>query len=198
MCAMLAFSFLVSPLSSGEELSVISSICYIYSSADFSTPIVDEGGKEIVLHHGDKLIALQEEGDFIKVKTTDEIEGYVFKFYVTSNKNGQDVYPVFNGKVLTDKAEIFNVDETTSGFTANRDQEIYIYGAYSGKKEFTEIAIVLEDGSLFYGLMKTSDIKANGISPALITSITLIIALVTIILAVVFIRKNKTKKAKEK
>lgn len=194
LCLMLAFSFMTSPLSQGEELSVISSICTLYQTADFTTPVLDENEKEVVLSHGDKLTAIEEEGDFVKVSTSDSFEGYVFKYYVTANKNGQDVYPVFNGKVIVDNAEIFNIDKTSSGFSAKLNQEIYIYGGFDGKKEFTQIAIVLEDGSLFYGLIKTSNLQAYGISSALITAITVILALVTVILAVVFIKKRKTKK----
>lgn len=196
LCAIFAFLSFASPVSSGETLSVISSVCALYETADFDSPAHDSDGKEIVFHHGDKLTALEESGDFIKVKS-DEVEGYVFKFYVTSNKSGQDVYPVFNGKVIAKESNIFNIDGSDSGHKAKENQEVYIYGGFDGKKEKTEVAIVLEDGSLFYGLISTKDIQANGISGALITSITIIIALVTIILAVVFIKKSKTKKAKK-
>ena len=196
LCAIFALISFASPLPAGETLSVISSVCAVYETADFSSPVLDSDGKEILFHHGDKLTFIAEEGDFFQIESG-EVKGYVFKFYLTSNKNGQDVYPVFNGSVIASESNIFNIDGTESGHKAKLGQEVFIYGGFDGKKEMTEIAIVLEDGSLFYGLISTKDIKANGISGALITSITIIIALVTIILAVVFIKKSKTKKEKK-
>ena len=191
LAIMMTFSFFSSPITGGESLSVISSVCTLYESASFDTPAVDNDGNEIVFKHGDKLIAITEEGDFVKVLIGGEKVGFIFKYYVTTNKNGQDVYPVFNGKVIKEGSEIFNIDGSPSGHFAKQNQGIFIYGGIDGKKDKTEVAIVLEDGSLFYGQIATADIAANGVSSTLIISITVIIALVTIITSVVFIRKKK-------
>ncbi len=195
LCAVLSLLTFMSPTSSGETLSVISTVCTLYQTADFSSMVIDADGKPVVFHHGDKLTFIEEKGDFFKVEN-EESEGYVFKFYVTSNKSGQDVYPVFNGTVIATESKIFNVDGTESGHKVKQGQEIFIYGGFDGKEKMTAISFVLDNGSLFYGLIATKDIKAYGISSALITAITIIIALVTIILAVVFIKKSKTKKLK--
>ncbi len=208
LCAFLILSSLLSPLvgstafadTSSTQVSVIATVCYIYSTPDFTSPIEDENGNQISLRHGDKLELIEEnENDFYKVElnlTDQKIEGFVFKHYVTKNLNGQDVYPVFNGRVLFDNAVIYDVNKEETTFRANKNQEVFIHGGFNDKNEYTAIAIVLEDSSLFYGYMKTKDVNPYGVSAGLITSITIIAALVTIITSVVFIKKTKKKKAK--
>lgn len=55
------------------------------------------------------------------------------------------------------------------------------------------VQIVLEDGSLYNGYMLKADIEPDGISATLIVGITIIVAVATIILSLLFIKKKKKK-----
>ena len=195
-CILLVTSF-ASTISGGENLSVVATFVNLYASPSFERVLTDSNGKAYTFEHGTIFEGIEEEGDFILVSAQvegEKIEGYVFKYYVTTNENGQDVYPVFNGSVTLDGAVIYDITGTPTKYTASLGQGITIYGGFDDKEEFTSIAIVLEDGSLFYGMMRTQDISPYGVSGALIASITIIIALVTIILSVIFIKKSRSRK----
>lgn len=195
-CILLVTSF-ASTVSGGQSLSVVATFVNLYASPSFETVLADASGQAYTFEHGTIFQAIEEDGDFILVRADVEdqtIEGYVYKYYVTTNENGQDVYPVFNGSVTLDGAIIYDINGNPTQHSAKLGQGITIYGGFDDQNEFTSLAIVLEDGSLFYGMMRTQDIAPYGISGALIASITIIVALVTIILSVIFIRKKRSKK----
>lgn len=195
-CILLVTSF-ASTVSGGQSLSVVATFVNLYASPSFETVLTDASGQAYTFEHGTIFQAIEENGDFILVRADVEdqtIEGYVYKYYVTTNENGQDVYPVFNGSVTLDDAIIYDINGNPTQHIAKLGQGITIYGGFDDQNEFTSLAIVLEDGSLFYGMMRTQDIAPYGISGALIASITIIVALVTIILSVIFIRKKRSKK----
>lgn len=195
-CILLVTSF-ASTVSGGQSLSVVATFVNLYASPSFETVLADASGQAYTFEHGTIFQAIEENGDFILVRADVEdqtIEGYVYKYYVTTNENGQDVYPVFNGSVTLDGAIIYDINGKPTQHIAKLGQGITIYGGFDDQNEFTSLAIVLEDGSLFYGMMRTQDIAPYGISGALIASITIIVALVTIILSVIFIRKKRSKK----
>ena len=198
-CAMLLFSSLSSPYIVGQEYSVIASYCNLYQTPSFEEVLTDSNGDEYVFPHGYIFEYLEIDGDFVKVQTkiNDEtVTGYAYKYYLTNNKNNRVVYPEFNGKVIADNAHIYDIDGVDTYKVATLGQEIYIYGGFNDKEEFTAVAIVLEDNSLYYGLMKTEDISPYGVSGALIASISIIAALVTIIMSVLLIRKTRKNKNK--
>ena len=195
-CILLVTSF-ASTVSGGQSLSVVATFVNLYASPSFETVLTDASGQAYTFEHGTIFQAIEENGDFILVRADVEdqtIEGYVYKYYVTTNENGQDVYPVFNGSVTLDGAIIYDINGNPTQHIAKLGQGITIYGGFDDQNEFTSLAIVLEDGSLFYSMMRTQDIAPYGISGALIASITIIVALVTIILSVIFIRKKRSKK----
>ncbi len=191
MCFIMLFSGFTS--ADTAKVSVVASTCYVYEDASFDSPI-SINGEKIVLTHGDKLEVVEDDNglDFIKVKLDGrENGGYVYRYYVTYNEIGQEVYPVFNGYVLKNNSKIYDLDKQETTFTANEGHEIYLYNGYNNKEEYNAVAIVLEDGSLFYGYMLTADIAPYGVNAGLITGIVVIASCLTIIFLLLFMKKTK-------
>ena len=65
------------------------------------------------------------------------------------------------------------------------------------KKEYNAIAFVHEN-EVLYGYLKTDTISPDGINPAIITCIVIIIALLGIIFAWLFMKNKKVKLKKQK
>ena len=190
----IGFSMLFS-FSVGGEGVIIASHCYLFSSPSFESEKIMSGDSELVLYHNDKVIILQEDGDFLLVKTDEQDkEGYVYKYYVTSNSS-QDVYPVFNATIRNDSI-IYDIDKNPTEWKAKAGSRVYIYGGFN-EKGMTAVQVVLEDGSLYNGYVNSVDLKPDGISSTLIVGISVIAAAVTIILSIIFLKKTKKKKVKK-
>lgn len=156
---------------------------------------VQDNGEDLLLMHGQALEVIDEDGDFVQVSLTlneQVFQGYIYKYYLTKN-SAQSIYPVFNGSVRIDNAIIYDINKTPTSYTAKKNQGVYIYSGFNDDEEFTAIQIVLDDGSLYNGYIKTIDLSPDGVSPLLIVGITLIAAAVTVTLSLVFIKKRKTK-----
>lgn len=178
-----------------DQVTIISSYSYLYEEASFSSNRVQCEGEDLLLMHDQSLQVLSEEGDFVLVTTSlneQSFQGYIYKYYITKN-SAQIVYPVFNGSVRTDGAVIYDLDKFPTEYTAQKDQGVYIYSSFDEDEEYTAIQIVLADGSLYNGYIRTVDLAPDGVSPLLIVGIALIAAAVTIILSLVFIKKRKKK-----
>lgn len=175
------------------EYYVTASSCYLYEDASFTAEKVKDGENYIILTHGDVVISENEEGNFalITIKNT-EIQGYIYKYYISQNSS-QSVYPVFNARVREDSI-IYDLNKQETHFSAKKDQRVYIYEGFNDKEEYTAVQVVLEDGSLYNGFILTKNIQPDGISNLLIVAISIISAIVTIVLAVVFLKKFKNKK----
>ncbi len=175
-------------LESGQAY-VISSKCDLYTLPDFNSPkVVDENNEIISLKHMQNVEILEINGDFAQIMYKN-YSGYAYKYYLTSNSS-PTVYPVFNATIRKD-CDILNVDKTPSGYTAKKNDRIYIYQGYDEKVTLTAIQIVLEDGTLYNGYVSTEFVKPDGISSLLIVGLTIIIAAVTVILSLIFIKKKK-------
>lgn len=181
-----------------KQVSVVADHCYVYESESFGSPILN-GEDKIEFKHGDKLNVLSDAGNnFIQVNFTNgenEQSGYVYRYYVTYSTLPQTQYPVFNGRVSKNDAVIYSLDKTDSGHVAKSGQGIYLYEGFK-KDEWNNVAIVLEDGTLYYGYMKTTDITPNGINTGLITGITLIMTCLTLIFMLLFMKKKKKNDSK--
>ena len=194
MSLILSFFFLLNTLSIysvNQELTVISSYCYIYSSPSFleSEKITIEN-EPYLLYHNDKVEYLEEKNNFYKVKICDkDITGYVYKYYLTSNTS-QSLYPVFNASIRKDTL-IYDIDKNPTDYIATKGQGVYLYNGFDDKNEFTAVQIVLENGDIYNGYIKSQDISPNGVSNLLIVGISIIAACVTIILTIVFLKKKK-------
>ena len=186
-------------LTQGEAAKVIVSNCYLYTEADFSSNRVSyfdgENNVFVMLKHGDQVNVKEISGDFVLVDNQEGKEGYVYKYYL-SNNTSQSVYPVFNATVRKNTT-IYDLEKSPTEFTAKKGARAYIYQGFNDKEKYTAVQIVLEDESLYNGYILTSDIAPDGVNGLLIVAISIIIAAVTIVLSLVFIKK-KGKKQKEK
>ena len=77
---------------------VLASRCPLYSTPDFTSSIVQYEETDYFLSQNDQVEVLSTEGDFVLVKTSENVEGYVYKYYLTQNTS-QETYPVFNCSV---------------------------------------------------------------------------------------------------
>lgn len=183
-------------ITEGSQAKVIVSKCNLYTEANFTsekvTYIEGENTILVVLNHGDNVTIKSLNGDFAYITTEDEKEGYIYKYYITDN-NSQAVYPVFNASIRKD-TKIYDIDKNATEYTAKKDTRVYLYKGFNDKEKYTAVQIVLEDESLYNGYIKTEDIKPDGVSGLLVAAITIIIAGVTIVLSLVFIKKKKKKK----
>lgn len=183
-------------LEHGQSATVIASRCNLYKNADFSSEkilitIEEDAPVEYYLKHNDVVDVLEFENDFALVSTTDQVEGWVYKYYLTQNSS-QTVYPVFNATIRNDSI-IYDMDLNESGFEVKKNQRVYVYKSFSEKENYTAVQVVLEDQSLYNGYILTKNVNPDGISGLLISAISIIIAGVTIVLSIVFIKKKKKK-----
>lgn len=180
-----------------QESKIIASCCYLYSHPSFeSEKIYDKNGQAVVLNLGDKIEIIQDDGgDFVLAKEA-EHEGYIYRYYISATGE-QLVYPSFNG-TLRKESILFDNNLVQTAITLKEGERLFLYDGYDDKREYTPVQVVLEDGSLYNGLILTSNIKPDGISSLLIVGITIIAASVTIILSLIFIKKSKDKKKKQK
>ena len=175
-----------------DQVTIISSYSYLYEDASFSSNKIQLDGEDLLLMHGQSLEVINEEGDFVRVQVSlnqQSYQGYIYKYYITTN-TPQTVYPVFNGSIRTDGAVIYDLNKTPTEYTAQKNQGVYIYSGFDDEEEYTAIQIVLSDGSLYNGYIKTTDLSPDGVSPLLIVGVSLIAAAVTVILSLVFIKKK--------
>lgn len=193
-----SFSF---ALTQGAEAKVIVSRCYLYADSSFSAEIVtyEEGENtlQVILHYGDEIEVKGFKEDFVLVSTNGEIEGYIYKYYLTDNTS-QIVYPVFNAS-LRKTSVLYDIEQKPTEYKIKKGSRVYIYEGFKDKEKRTAVQVVLEDGSLYNGYISTANINPDGVSGLLIIAISIIIAGVTIVLSIIFIKKKKkSQKAKNK
>lgn len=177
---------------SSAPVEVIASSCFLYEEPSFESEKVQAGDTDLVLDFGQTLTLLVEEDDFALVQTAEGQVGYVYKYYI-SNKDDFEVYPSFNGYVRAEKATIYNMNFEPTSYKASAGQRVFLYQGFDSEGDFVAVQIVLEDGSLYNGYMLKADIEPDGISATLIVGITIIVAVATIILSLLFIKKKKKK-----
>lgn len=193
MSLLLSIMFLFSSMAiSSAPVEVIASSCFLYEEPSFESEKVQAGDTDLVLDFGQTLTLLVEEDDFALVQTAEGQVGYIYKYYI-SNKDDFEVYPSFNGYVRAEKATIYNMNFEPTTYRASSGQGVYLYQGFDSENEYTAMQIVLEDGSLYNGYILTADLEPKGISASLIVGITIIVAVATIILSLVFIKKKKKK-----
>lgn len=188
-----------SALAINKEAIVIASRCQVYKGSDFSSEklTIEIEGQEILyrLKHKEIVDVLSVYGDFALVKTGKDIEGYVYKYYLTQNSS-QQVYPVFNASIRNDTI-LYDMDFQNSGHAMPKGKRVFIYQSFNEKEEYTAVQVVLEDQSLYNGYISTKDLAPDGISGILIAGISIIAAAVTIVLSLLFMKKKIKKKLKK-
>ena len=182
-------------LTEGGKAKVIVSRCYLHTADSLSSEKVTYAQGEdtilVVLEYGDIVNIESVTGEFAFVTTANEKEGYIYKYYITQNTS-QAVYPVFNASVRKDTI-IYDINKNATEYTAKKGTRVYIYKGFDDKEKYTAIQIVLDDESVYNGYILTEDIDPDGISGVLIIAISIIVAGVTIILSLVYIKKKKSK-----
>ena len=204
---LLCFMFLF-PMFAGQEVvfaedryvQVVASQCFLFEDKSFDNPIKNNSQENLIIKHGEKLKVLQDEDQgFIKIEYINEesYQGFVYARYVTYNELTQEVYPVFNASVIENDVIVYNLDESPTNKILSKGKELYLYEGYIKKTEFTCVCFVDEDGSLFYGKIKTKQLAPYGINAGVITGIVVAVSCVTIILLLIFMKKTKKQKRGE-
>ena len=124
---------------------------------------------------------------------------YIMAELVTKESDVIVQIPNYNGKTNSESVVYFkqNSELVESDITLKKNQEIFLYEGFNQKSKYSAIAFMY-DGNVEYGYILTSTVSPNGINPLIITSATIILALVGIALAWVFIKRKKVKlKAKK-
>ena len=173
---------------------IIVNACYLFTAPSFeSEKVVDENNENVILNQNDIVIVLEEKGDFYHVKIDNSLSGYVYKYYLSFGEN-IDVYPTFNATIRYNETQVFNLDYSQSNIVLDSGTRVFIYGGYDDKNEYTQVQFVDENGELFHGYVRTSNITPDGVSSLLIIGISIIVACVTIILSIIFIKKSRSNK----
>lgn len=173
---------------------IIVNACYLFTAPSFeSEKVLDLNNEEIILKQNDSAVVLEESGDFALVQIDNSIRGYVYKYYLSYGEN-IDVYPTFNATIRHDDTQVFNLDYSQSSIVLDSGTRVFIYGGYDDKNEYTQVQFVDENGELFHGYVRTSNINPDGVSSLLIIGISIIVACVTIILSIIFIKKSRSNK----
>lgn len=203
-CAALVGSYGGASVFAAEEqqCKVVATECFLYQEPSFSSYVCDDDEQPVVLKHNDMVELLQggQESEKFLFVSFGQWQGYVFKFYLTSNLDEQVVYPVFNAKVVKDGAEVFDLQQNPTGKKLAKGTELYLYEGYNKNTEngLTAVCFVDEGGGLFYGYLNTKDLEPYGINAWVITGIVVAASCITIILLLVFMKKRKASKKKEK
>ena len=188
-----------------EAFFINSNYANVFQSYDLSSE------KIVELKHHDKVIVesndlgaikyTSSDGfEFFKILAYNELEeksegyGYILAELLSKNINQIETIPNFNAKTI-DNAKVFFKNDNTfdeSDITLSKGTRIYLFEGYKRKSEFCAVCFEYEN-QILYGYVKTYQIKPDGINPLLITCITLIIAVLTISLSLILIKKKKTK-----
>ena len=172
---------------------IIVNACYLFTAPSFeSEKVLDLSNEKIILKQNDSVLVLEESGDFALVQIDNTIRGYVYKYYLSYGEN-IDVYPTFNATIRHDDTRVFNLDYSQSNIL-DSGTRVFIYGGYDDRNEYTAIQFVDGNGTLIHGFVQTSNINPDGVSSLLIVGISIIVACVTIILSIIFIKKSRSNK----
>ncbi len=190
---------------SKTEWICIANYCYIYSSPSFTAEkVLDENFEEIVVLHKDILTLEENENGvveyngFYKVLSVGEIaisEGYIFSDFVTENLSQIETYPTFNATLKNDTYlfEVSGEEFTQTETLLEKGTRIYLYEGYDNDiNGYVAVAVKIGSG-LQYGYVLKTEVSPDGINPAIIYAITIALACIGIITALLFM-KNKKKK----
>ena len=179
---------------------IIATKCNLYEEASFSSSKVSIQDEEenivtITLRFGDEVQVGEIQGDFAFITTSKGVQGWVYQYYL-SQSSSQQIYPVFNGTIIKE-ALIYYIDGQSTDIVATKGTRVFLFEGFDSKIDKTAVQIVLENGTLLTGYISTDCVEPDGVSKTLIIAITIVAAVSTITLSLIFIRK-KSKKKKEK
>ena len=212
-----AFFFMFSPPVNGvraenEKVYICTAnFCYLYEEPAFtSQKVIDENSEPLRIAHKDEIIleltnnSPTEYDDeygmiFYKVESFSGVQlysAYIFSDFVAPSGTDIETYPAYNASINTNtKLYLMSGEEITeSGIEIIKGERVYLYEGYNKDLEFTPIAYQREN-SLQYGYVLTDTIAPDGVNPYIIYAVTIAIACIGIIMALLFM-KNKKKKNK--
>ena len=141
----------------------------------------------------------EKENSYYVVYTFEEAEysGYIKKEFASKFIPDQQKILVYNGRVTVDNTKIYDLttSEEIYGVLLKKGKEIYIYGAFDVKADFTKIQVEY-DGTIYTGEVKTKNIAPNGINKTAITALIIIVTTVSIIFIFWGFKRKKKKKQK--
>ncbi len=211
-----AFFFMFSPPVNGvraenEKVYICTAnFCYLYEEPAFtSQKVVDENGEPLQVLHKDEIIL-----ELTNNSPTEYADGYGMIFYKVENYAGEqlpsayifsdfvalsgsdiETYPAYNASINADtKLYLLNGETMTeSEIEIERGERVYLYEGYNKDLEYTPIAYQREN-SLQYGYVLTDTIAPDGVNPYIIYAVTIAIACIGIIMALLFMKNKKKKK----
>ena len=169
----------------------------VFASADLTSE------KLFTLNHKDEIKVQLENGSpktygedkfvFYHIETSDK-DGFILSDLVVPKNDFLVTIPNFNAKT-NGKASIYFLEDgkyVESDISLPKHQRIFLYEGFNRKKEYNAVAFVYEN-EVLYGYLKVGTIDPDGVNPVIITVACFAIAAIGIILALVFIKKKKTK-----
>ena len=205
ICLLCLLFFLFSPITSiahaesEKEWICLANYCYLYEEASFSSSKIEKiYHKDILLLEDPQREYLDNKGKvFYKVLSVNNSEktGYIFSDFVVENYQNIEIFPEFNASLKND-TPLFEVDgesfvETST--TLKKGTRVYLYEGFDNDADGYNAVAIKNGSELLYGYVKKSDVAPDGINPAIIYAITIALAIIGIIMALLFM-KNKKKK----
>lgn len=184
--------------------------CYLYEAPAFtSQKVVGKNGEPLRIAHKDEIILeltnnspteYDDEYGMIFYKV-DSFSGeqlpsaYIFSDFVALGGGDIETYPAYNASINSNtKLYLLNGETMTeSEIEIEKGERVYLYEGYNKDLEFTPIAYQREN-SLQYGYVLTDTIVPDGVNPLIIYAVTIAIACIGIIMALLFMKNKKKKK----
>lgn len=213
---LLAFFFMFSSSTLGvraenEKVYICTAnFCYIYEEPAFtSQKVMNENNKPLRIYHKDELmLELSNELPteykdeygmiFYKVESfadTQLSSAYIFSDFVAPRGTEIETYPSYNASINTNtKLYLLNGEEIEeSEFELVKGERVYLYEGYNKDSKFTPVAYQREN-TLQYGYVLTDTVAPDGVNPYIIYAVTIAIACIGIIMALLFMKNKKKKK----
>lgn len=211
-----AFFFMFSPPVNGVQAEnekvyiCTANFCYLYEEPAFtSQKVVGENGEPLQVLHKDEIIleltnnSPTEYDDgygmiFYKVESYAGEQlpsAYIFSDFVALSGSDIETYPAYNASINSNtKLYLLNGETMTeSEIEIDKGERVYLYEGYNKDLEYTPIAYQREN-SLQYGYVLTDTIAPDGVNPYIIYAVTIAIACIGIIMALLFMKNKKKKK----
>lgn len=178
-----------------KQIIINTSYSYLYKSPDFSEHY------DFKINNQEILTCTDYQNNFYLVSYTfDEVTytGYIPSEFASPYIEQQDVLLVYNGKIIN-STQVYSASDASlmEGIKLDPNHQVYIYEGFDSKKEFTKIKFSYNN-QIVTGMVKTVDVKPNGINKAVIISLSIISALVGIILIMLGLSKKKWHKSLKK
>ncbi len=168
----------------------------VYQNCSFSSTVVAtlKNKTEISLETDAQTPKVYESDGFCFYKiTTPSLEGFVLSEFVALKDEPLSNIPTFNAKTSRD---CIILEKTENGFektniSLQKGTKVFLYEGYE-EDSVVAISYVFEN-EVRFGYLQSNDVNPNGINPIIITCICLIVALISIIFALVFMKRKKLK-----